>query len=97
MESSRILKFRAWDKESGVMCNMFHDSCLISVDHTVLTIDIAHVHEDTRIEDMIIMQFTGLQDSQGVDIYEGDVVRTSTGRIGKIEWDSECVMFSILS
>ena len=72
---SRVIKFRAWNAKHKYMDDtVFIRTC----DGAVF--DVPSVRYDTpntEIElsnELIIMQFTGLSDVNGVDIYEGDIV-----------------------
>jgi uncharacterized phage protein (TIGR01671 family) len=60
---NREIKFRAWDTELSIMGVPFtpFDSQFLS-------------SGGTFSEGTIFMQYTGLKDSKGVEIYEGDVV-----------------------
>lgn len=69
----REVKFRAWDKNKRTMVNggsFFDVSQTQGVDRWVFGMDVFN-HPD-NVE---LMQYTGLEDKNGVEIYEGDIVK----------------------
>jgi len=69
---SREIKFRAWHKTlEGMYDDGWHGKC-VGESGANSTNDHLRFLQD---HDMVLMQYTGLKDKNGVEIYEGDIVR----------------------
>lgn len=81
----RPIKFRAFLKEDKTICDvvridLFAKCALVKLKNGR--------HKDFSFDDIKLMQFTGLYDKHGKEIYEGDVVRLrSDKKIAKVVFE----------
>lgn len=70
------LKFKAWDKKTMQFAQVdMIDFCHELVWLNGLLIDQTVVNTSRKFDEVVLMRFTGMQDKEGQDIFEGDIVR----------------------
>lgn len=95
----REYKYRAWHKTLKEMFIVAHLHFGIDGLRKIETSSISS--DSWQLSDMELMQYTGLKDCKGNEIYEGDIVKVDSGleelRVSRVGFKQGCFVFQSIN